>query len=127
MRGRRENQSKACWRSWTWRSASRPIPRWLDGAVAALAEATGVSFEVFDERAAEACLATARLALGEGAAGAAWAAGQTMAPDEAVRYALAPEERVDTGPVTYRTRARILLTPHLPAAVRVLGHDLRRL
>jgi DNA-binding NarL/FixJ family response regulator/Tfp pilus assembly protein PilF len=60
----------------------------LAGASAALAETSGVAFEVFGEGAIEASLAAARRALGEGAAAAAWTAGHTMGPDEAVSYAL---------------------------------------
>jgi predicted ATPase/DNA-binding XRE family transcriptional regulator len=65
----------------------------LTGAAAALGEATGVAFEVFGNREAEASLAGARRELGKGAAAAAWTAGLTMSPDEAVRYALATGER----------------------------------
>jgi hypothetical protein len=61
----------------------------LAGAAAALAEATGVAFEVFGEGAAQVRLAAARRALGEAAAEAAWSAGHMMATDDAVRYALA--------------------------------------
>ena len=64
----------------------------LAGAAAALADAPGVAFEVFGQRAADANLASARQALGDAAAEVAWAAGQTMRPDDAVRYALAREE-----------------------------------
>jgi tetratricopeptide (TPR) repeat protein len=76
----------------------------LAGAAAALAEATGVAFEVFGQRAADASLATARQALGEAAAEAAWAMGQMMRLDEAVSYALDAGERVDSGPTTAAAR-----------------------
>jgi hypothetical protein len=59
-----------------------------------------VAFEVFGRRAAEPSVATARRALGDAAAEAAWAAGQMMRLDEAVSYALAAGEHVDTGPAT---------------------------
>ena len=72
----------------------------LGAAAAVLAEATGVAFEVFGQRVAGASLATARRALGEAAADAAWAMGQTMRLDEAVSYALDPGERVDADPAT---------------------------
>src|SRR5947209_1123196 len=51
-----------------------------------------VAFEVFGQRATDARLAPARRSLGQAAAAAAWAAKQTMGPDEVVRYALATRE-----------------------------------
>jgi hypothetical protein len=69
----------------------------LAGAAAALGEGTGVAFDVFGERAADVHLTTARRALGLAGAAAAWAAGQTMGPDELVRYAVARIE-ADAGP-----------------------------
>jgi hypothetical protein len=59
-----------------------------------------VAFEVFGQRAADGSVATARRALGEPAANAAWAAGQAMPLEAAVSYALAAWERMDTGPAT---------------------------
>jgi tetratricopeptide (TPR) repeat protein len=63
----------------------------LSGATAALVQRTGILVQHSERGRYERWLATARLALGENAAAAAWAEGQKMRLDQALAYALAPK------------------------------------
>jgi hypothetical protein len=60
----------------------------LLGAAAALREAAGVTLDAADRAVHDRAAGAAQSALGEGAFAAAWAAGQTMTPEQAIAYAL---------------------------------------
>jgi DNA-binding CsgD family transcriptional regulator len=64
----------------------------LAGAIAALTEGTGIQIQPTDRLRYERQLAYARHALDEDSAEAAWTEGHAMGLDQAVAYALAPQE-----------------------------------
>lgn len=63
----------------------------LAGAAAGLTQQTGIPIQYTERGRYERWLATARQVLGDAAA-AAWAEGQQMLPDQAIAYALVPDE-----------------------------------
>jgi non-specific serine/threonine protein kinase len=105
----------------------------LEGATAALTQRTGIVVQPHERRRCDPWLATARQALGDEAAAAAWEDGRQMRLAEAIGYAQSPHELAavtcpaSPQPEHHQTREQLTPRQREVAALIARGHSNRQI